>query len=255
MFETLGGELRTGGGRRSRRRPVHVTSEDRAPEPVTVTRVTVIPGVPLGDTDAAREWLASCADVSTASAVVDAALRLVNRAIQAHRVSSGDPYACDVTRRQARRIRLGYGSGDELVAGRWRDAVALAPEAEHARRRRRMLAPEEQVAAILGGRRVVHPSEDLLLRARLDLDQGRTCEAALQARAAHAALLAELESDRAGDQGAGTALRAHSELLDGLAAAALGRPLDDQQAAALDEAVTQLERFVRRRRHARGEES
>ncbi len=254
MFETLGGELRTGGGRRARRRPVHVTSEDRAPEPVTVTRVTVIPGTPLGDTDAARQWLASCADVSTASAEVDAALRLMNRAIQAHRVSSGDPYACDVTRRQARRIRLGYGSGDELVDGRWRDAVALAPEAEHARRRR-MLAPEEQVAAILGGRRVVHPSEDLLLRARLDLDQGRTCEAALQARAAHVALLAELDSDRSGDQGAGTALRAHSELLDGLAAAALGRPLDDQQAAALDEAVTQLERFARRRRHARGEGS
>ena len=204
----------------------------------------MIPGLPLDDADAAREWLARCAHASTAAAEVDAALRLVNRAIQAHRVSSADPYATDVTRRQARRVRLGYGSGDELVEGRWRDAIELPPEGERAGRRR-MLAPEEQVAAILGGRRAVHPSEDLLLRARLDLDQGRTCEAAVQAHAAHAALLAEGEHESTG-------FRAQGELLAGLLEAALARTLDDQEVTKLDEAVTQMERFVRRRRHTGG---
>ena len=48
--------------------------------------------------------------------------------------------------------------------------------------RRRMLAPEQELAGILTGRRPgVQPSEELLLRARLDLDAGRHVEAALQA--------------------------------------------------------------------------
>jgi hypothetical protein len=171
----------------------------------------------------------------------------VNRAIQAHRVSSGDPYATDVTRRQARRVRLGYGSGDELVEGRWRDAVTLPPEAVRARRRR-MLAPEEQVAAILGGRRTVHASEELLLRARMDLDQGRSREAALQARAAYQAL----DAERGGEQ-EDAALEADGELLEGIVAAALRGPLGEREAGALEEAVAEMERYARRRRHLGGE--
>jgi hypothetical protein len=104
-----------------------------------------------------------------------------------------------------------------------------------------MLAPQEQLAGILGGRRAVHPSEDLLLRARLDLDGGRPRQAALQAQAALAALRAEeLESD---------ALPPEADRLTTLAAAALAGPLDETQARSLDEALTQIERVVRRRRH------
>ena len=53
---------------------------------------------------------------------------------------------------------------------------------------------------ILSGRKPAHPSEDVLLRARLDLEEGRTRQAALQARAAHAALGAELRGERGADQ-------------------------------------------------------
>jgi hypothetical protein len=107
-----------------------------------------------------------------------------------------------------------------------------------------MLAPHEQLAAILGGRRSTYPSEDLLLRARLDLDQGRTREAALQAQAAQAALEAELRGEQA------DALRKHSEALGDLATAAQARDLEEREAALLGEVVVELERLARRRRHA-----
>jgi hypothetical protein len=241
VFETVGAELRLGPGRRlTRRRPTRADAEDRAADPVEVTRVTVIPGLPLESVDAAREWLSACGDPDTAAAEVEAALRLVNRAIQAYRVSAGDAYAGDVARTRARRVRLGYGSGDELVEGGWRDAVTVPTEARRGGRRR-MLAPQEQLAGILSGRRAVHPSEDLLLRARLDLDEGRTREAALQAQAALAALQAELQSEALGSQ---------ADLLATLATAALAGVLNESQTRSLEEALTQIERIVRRRRHA-----
>src|SRR5207253_1728436 len=138
-------------------------------------------GEPLDGLAAAREWLARCRDPDTADAEVAEALKLLNRAIHAHRVSAADPYVGDVSLGSARRVRLGYGGGDELVEGRWQDAYEVPPHVARTRRRR-MLAPEEQLARILSSRRPAHPSEDLLLRARVDFDQGRTRTAALQAR-------------------------------------------------------------------------
>ena len=242
VFENVGAELRLASGRRprGRRRPARADPEDRAPEPVEVTRVTVIPGRPLENAEAARDWLSRCRNQATAMEEVESALRLVNRAIQAYRVSAGDPYAGDVAPVQARRVRLGYGSGDELMDGRSRDALTVPARAERGGRRR-MLAPQEQLAAILGGRSTVHPSEDLLLRARLDLDEGRARAAALQAHAALTALESEPDAGAAG---------AHGELLGRLAGAALAGELDAEQTASLDEALTQLERVVRRRRHS-----
>jgi hypothetical protein len=102
---------------------------------------------------------------------------------------------------------------------------------------------------ILSGRKPAHPSEDVLLRARLDLEEGRTRQAALQARAAHAALGAELRGERGADQVAAT-LRERSELISRLATAALERPLDAEQTAKLGDLITEMERIVRRRRHA-----
>jgi hypothetical protein len=253
VVKTLGAELKRGGpsrlvlGRRRRARPAG--DDDGSPEPVNVTRVTVIRGTPFEDGAAARAWLAESRDSAHAEDEVGAALRLLNRAIQAHRVSAGDPYAADVHRGRASRVRIGYGSGDELVEGRSREAYEL-PGDTGRRSRRRMLAPEEQVAMILGGRRSTHPSEELLLRARLDLEQGRMREAALQARAAQVALGAELAGDGAAE--ALAAVERHAQLLDEVALAALERELDSDQASRLGDAVAELERVVRRRRHAEG---
>src|SRR5205823_357150 len=80
---------------------------------------------------------------------------------------------------------------EEVVDGRWRECYVLPPRAP-SRGRRQMLAPQEQVAAILSGRSPAHASENLVLRARLDLDQGRTRAAALQLRIGADALAAEL---------------------------------------------------------------
>jgi hypothetical protein len=242
VFEQVGAKLRLAPGRRlGKRRPVRADTEDQATDPVEVTRVTVIPGQPLEEAEA-REWLSRCGDADVAGEEIEAALRLVNRAIQAYRVSAGDPHAGDVARTQARRVRLGYGSGDELVDGRSREALTVPAPRERAGRRR-MLAPQEQLAAILCGRSTVHVSEDLLLRARADLDAGRPRAAAVQARAALAALSSEPDSGAAGD---------HVELLDRLAARAVAGDLDAEQVERLDETLTQLERVVRRRRHSAG---
>jgi hypothetical protein len=235
-----------------RRRPARAEPDDDAPEPVEITRVTVIRGAQFTDDAAAREWIDGCGGSEVAADEIAEALRLLNRAVQAHRVAAGDPYATDVSRERARRIRLGYGSGDELVDGRWHDAYAVPPPAPRGRGRR-MLEPHEQLARILGGRRSTYPSEDLLLRARVDLDQQRTREAALQARAGHGALEAELASDEAAGE-ARAALQDRGEALRSLATTALERELDDEQAAQLEQILLEMERFARRRRHAVGEE-
>jgi len=251
-IKTVGAELKRGrlARRPGSKRPTPAARGDE-PEPVAVTRVTVIRGESFDSADAAREWLQGCRDAATTAAEVGEALRLLNRAIHAHRVSAGDPYAGDVSLARARRVRLGYGTGDELVEGRWRDAYEVPGEVAR-RARRRMLAPEEQLARILGGHRPTYPSEDLLLRARLDLDQGRPGTAAVQANAARSALEAE---------GRGQAAEAHAyetppgqnERLDALARAALSRELDDDEIAELDEILVAMERFARRRRHRAGD--
>jgi hypothetical protein len=251
VLTTLGANLRRDARSLRRRRPARAEPDDDATEPVEITRVTVIRGAQFADAAAAREWIGGC-DSNIAADEIEEALRLLNRAVQAHRVAAGDPYVTDVSRERARRIRLGYGSGDELVDGRWQDAYAVPPPSPRGRRRR-MLEPHEQLAQILGGRRSTYPSEDLLLRARLDLDQHRTREAALQARAGHAALEAELAGDEAAGE-AHSALRDCSEALASLATTALERDLDTEQAAQLQQILVEMERFARRRRHALAED-
>ena len=55
--------------------------------------------------------------------------------------------------------------------------------------------PQSRLAAVLAGRDGVHPAETLMLRARLDAEQGRVDEAVYGIRAA-AAALNELPSAR-----------------------------------------------------------
>jgi hypothetical protein len=251
VFKSLGAEPRRGRlAERSRRRPRRAEPAHTQPEPVPITRVTVIAADPFADEDAAAEWLERCAEAGEGSREIEYAMRRVNRAVQAHRLSSGDPYVTEVSAAQARRVRVGYGTGDELVEGVWREALTVSAETKGRDGRQAMLAPQEQVARILSTRRPPHPSEDILLRARLDLDEGRTRQAALQARAAHAALQAELRGDGAAEQVL-AALRGRSELMSRLATAALERPLDPEQAVKLGELVAEMERITRRRRHAR----
>jgi hypothetical protein len=181
-------------------------------------------------------------------------LKALNRVIQAQRVSAGDPYLREVTPVQALSLRIGYGSGDEVVEGRWHAAYAIAPPALRRRRRRTMFSPHEHVAAILTGRATIGACDDLLLRARLDLEQDRPRQAALQLKVAFDALHADLKDDR--DEAAASEALAAVRDLHGraseLARSALDGDLDETERDALAQLIDDGERTLRRRRLAGG---
>jgi hypothetical protein len=243
--------LRTLGARRRHllrgRRPKRDAPEELDPEPVPVSRATAIAAQGVEDEEAARRWLERCRnDEESREREVERGLALLNRAIHAYRLAAGDPYAREVTLAQAQRVRLGYGSGQQVADGRWSDAYTMPTEQRRAKRRE-LLAPHEELARIMGGRRPAYPSEELALRARLDLDHGRVTESALQASAALDALAAETSED--GDERlrkiAERRARAHE-----LADSALRGQLAGDARAELEELVTELGRALRRRRHA-----
>jgi hypothetical protein len=106
-----------------------------------------------------------------------------------------------------------------------------------------MEAPEERFAALLGGREEIHPAEELVLRARADLNAGRPAEAALQCRVAIEALLALLE-----DSDEGQRVEPHREAVAAAANEALRGPIPGSSVAALEEAVAAMEKALKRRR-------
>jgi hypothetical protein len=233
--------------RRRRRKPSAV--RDAQPEPVRIARATLIAADRLPSPAAADEWLERLrADEDALAAEVDDTVRLLNDVLHAHRVAALDPYARDVSAAAALVARVGYGDGDQVADGRFTAAYELPPETTGARlrgaaRRREQMMPQERLAAILGGRDRPLAGEELLLRARADLDGGRPREAALQARIALEALLAELSSE-----GRDVAdLRNCRDAIASAANAALSAaPAADQQAAVAD-AVGAMERALRRR--------
>ena len=169
--------------RRIRRRgkPVEPGELERVP----VTRVTVT-GERVADAAEGDAWLDQVMRSSDrAPAEVREATRVVNRALSALRAGAGDPLVQEIGASRALAIRIGHGTGDELAEGRWTAARELP------RRRPRRLDdvdPQSRVAAVLAGRDEVHPAETLMLRARLDAEQGRDAEARYGLRAARTAL-------------------------------------------------------------------
>jgi hypothetical protein len=170
--------------KRGRRRAHAVEPSD--PETVPVTRATVSGARELKGAAEASAWLASVVkDAELRTAEVRSATRVINRALHALRAGAGDPLVQEVGATRALAIRVGYGTGEELADGRWSEAQELPPP-----RRRRLddVEPQTRVAAVLAGRDEVHPAETLLVRARLDAEQGREAEALYGVRAATAAL-------------------------------------------------------------------
>jgi hypothetical protein len=108
------------------------------------------------------------------------------------RAATADPHVREVCREQAVVVRAGFGEGDQVADGRWVKALEL-PTVTRRTRREAALRPQERLGALLGGRDAVLACEELVLRARQDVDAGRRREAALQLDAALTAALAELE--------------------------------------------------------------
>jgi len=212
---------------------------------VATTRATVVEvGDPLRSPEEAAAWLAGAGEAELA-----AGLGVLNRALHAHRLALADPHVHGIGRRDALVARLGYGAGEEVADGLWTDARELIDAGSGRRRSRRIPAAQARLAALLTGRQLPLACEELALRARLDLDEGREREAALQVLVALDAALAELPADPA----APTLVDRLSELADlhdgvaAAAAAALAGRLDaaGQQATAF--ALGRIEAALRAR--------
>lgn len=232
MLRTLGAPQRRLVGRR-RTKDVSGASV----EPVPTSRATIVRATPFDSTDEADAWLDATA--SDNDDAVSVAARELNFVLRSHRAAASDPYARDVRADHALVVRLGYGEGEQVADGRFGRAVEL-PREPPKRKRDEALAPQERLAAVLGGRDMLLIGEELLLRARLDLDAGRPREAALQARIALEALLGEL------DDKFGAPLRPLREQVARAANAALDGDLPESDAAAVEDAVGQMAVAVRR---------
>jgi hypothetical protein len=170
--------------RRNRPKPA---GQEPDPAPVLTTRATVIGVTPFDSDRAGRSWLRG-ADIDDEANI---GVQILNDVLYAHRTTTADPFVREVSRDQALVVRVGIGEGEQVADGRWTEAREVEPAPPRMRRSAAM-RPQERLAALLGGRDAALASEELTLRARLDLDRGRQREAALQLRVALEAALAEL---------------------------------------------------------------
>jgi hypothetical protein len=214
------------------------------PAPVTTGRATVIEvGSPLPGPAEAEAWLATAGEPE-----LDRGLEVLNRALHAFRLVSADPHQHTVARAQTLVARVGFGAGEQVADGLWTQArELLAPTVRQ--RRSRVLTPQARLAAVLGARERVLVTEELTLRARLDLDHSRSREAALQVLVALDAALAELPRDPAAqalterlDE-----LRSLREPVTAAAQSALGGPLPEADRETVARALGRIESALRAR--------
>jgi hypothetical protein len=199
----------------------------------TPGRATVARPVAFTSIDEAAEWLGELrADRERVHVEVRAAQVVLNRAMRSWRAAAADPYVGELSFERSLVARLGYGSGEAVADGRLTEAMEV-PRPKARRVKRSMEAPEERFAALLGAREPQLVAEELVLRARADLNAGRPREAALQALVALEAL------------GGLAALR---EAVGSAANAALAGDLDTASVQALTGAVEEMETALRRHR-------
>ena len=236
VLSTLGApERRRLRGRRAQR------VEEAGPEPVPTARASVVRPEPFDSREEAAAWLASLReDEEAAHAALDEAVRTLNRALRARRAATADPWLAEISAERALVARIGYGPGEAVAEGRVGEAIEL-PRPGARRTKRSMEAPEERFAALLGGREKPLVAEELVLRARADLEGRRLREAALQARIALEALIAELAADAA-------ALAEHRGSVGEAANAALRGELGSDATEDVERAVAAMEAAIRRHR-------
>lgn len=236
VLSTLGAPRRRRvGGRRAK-----PASPD--PAPVATSRATLVDVASL-DEPAARRWLAGADGEEQAARAVTA----LNRVLHLQRVATADPAAREVSRDQALVARIGYGEGEQVAEGRWAQAKELP--SPRAVRRTAALRPQERLAALLGTRDAALACEELVLRARSDVDGGRRREAALQLHAALRAALAELEPwrERADLAERLDELRDLLPQAEAAADAAIAGGVDDDVFARAEFALERLEAALRAR--------
>jgi hypothetical protein len=230
--------------RSKRRRPQ--ASESGDPVPVPTVRATLVDAEPVASEEHGAMWLDRLRrDTQLLYVEAEAATRELNAILRAHRSAALDPYVREVSPEVATVVRVGYGPGTDVAYGRFEAAIEL-PQERKKERRDEVLRPQERLAALLGGGKEVSPAAELVLRARVDLDSGRPREAALQARIALEALLAELP---AADRSRGELEAARKDVGEAANAALKEDPSEHLQKA-VKSAVELMNAALRRQRAA-----
>jgi hypothetical protein len=232
-------------GAARRRGPLGTRHPQATPDPATVptARATVIDPVPLSAERQARAWLAQI----DAQHEAQTAAGTLNRVLFAHRIATADPHVRELSPAQALIVRAGWGEGEQVAHGQWLHARELQGSERGTRRRAAAraatLRPQERFAALLGARERPLLCEELTLRARLDLDQGRPAHAALELEHAYDAALVELPREQRPDLA--ERLAELEQLRPGVAAAAHAAAEPDEQT--IRHALTRLEAALRAR--------
>jgi hypothetical protein len=193
------GQLLSGARRSQARR--RTAPPEPAPTPVATARATIVDPISLSAERQAQAWLADL----DGEHEIRAAVAVLNRVLHFHRIASANPYAHEVSPDQALVIRAGWGEGEQVADGLWMHARELPWRGPAGVRRKRVgdraaaLRPQERLAELLGARGVTLLCEELILRARLDLDEGRLAHAAIELQAAYSAALKELPAEQRED--------------------------------------------------------
>jgi hypothetical protein len=241
VIATLGAPERRFRDRSRTKRPAARGPE---PAPVTTGRATIIEaGEPLPSEAAARGWLEQAGEDELASG-----LAVLNRALHAFRVVTADPHRHTITRAEALVARVGFGAGMDVADGLWIEARELIVSRKR-ERRHVILTPQARLAAALTGQERVLACQELALRARLDFDEGRPREAALQVLIALDAAIAELptESKAHDSEKRLEELRGRRETTAQVAQAALAGELDEAQRGEVEFTLKRIEAALRAR--------
>lgn len=230
------------------RRRAKDVADDQEPVDVLVSLATVVFGTSLfPDAAPARAFLAGAkASVEEQDRLLLRGLGLLNRVVEAHRLCAADPYALDVTPIDARTSRIGYGTAEDVVAGHWEAAVAVRPRTAPRVKTEERLMPVDAMTAMLADRAGAFESEELILRAVLDLDHGRARSAAVGIEAAQGLLLGEIEGVTLMPEARSRLDRilAAQEEVTELARQARRGPLTEEQVERLRTLVEQVGAFV-----------
>jgi hypothetical protein len=238
VLATLGAAQRRLLGR-GRRRPAGLEEATEA-SAVPTARATLIHAQALASAEEGESWLERLRrDPRALDTEVDDAARELNAVLRAHRAAAADPYVREISRSVANVVRVGYGSGDLVADGRFTAAYELPADTRRVHAREAM-APLERLAAVLSGTEEVGVAEELVLRARLDLDADRPREAALQTRIALEALLASVDGEDA------DLLGGHRQAVGEAANSALRGAITPELEEAVSEAVADMRRVLRR---------
>lgn len=235
VLSTVGAERRGLLGGRSRARRIGQSAESAR---VPVARATIVDPVPLSLDSQARKWLEQLDPEHEARA----AAGVLNRVLFAHRIAGAEPHIHEVSPTQALVIRAGYGEGEQVADGLWTDARELLLSRRRAGRRASVLRPQERLATLLSQRDSALLCEELVLRARLDLDAGRLALAAIELDRAYVTALKELPREQRADLQA--RIEELRDLSGGVAQAALAEQPDEP---AVRHALERLEAALRAR--------